>query len=77
MGKKMSYDLWRNVITNLDAEDEMVEVLWLDNGTSEDNNEWCLCFDTELFERGFKSEEEALARLDEIAKELGTGRLYD
>ena len=62
---------WANVLRNMEDEGDEVEVLWLD-GT----NEWVLCWDCELFEDGFESEEEAQARLDEVEKKVG-GRLYE
>ena len=42
-----------------------VEVVWL-----EGTDEWCLCCDCELFEDGFKSEQEARERLESLEKLL-------
>lgn len=56
--KKLRADEWKNVIRNMNEESEEVEVMWLDSG-----DEWCLCYDCELFEDGFTSEKEAQERL--------------
>lgn len=69
--KKQSNEMWKNIFRNLAEDDEEVEVIWLDNGKgSADNNEWCLCHDTEMFEQGFKSEKEATDRLRELEDKL-------
>jgi hypothetical protein len=63
--QRLDIETWKNIFRNLKEDNEEVEVIWLDNGRgSEDNNEWVLCFDCELFEDGFQSEEEATERLE-------------
>lgn len=56
---------WENIFRNLHEDNEYVEIVWLD-GT----DEWVLCFDCELFEDGFKTEKEAMERLDYLQREL-------
>lgn len=65
---------WENIFRNLkemeideryDDDADWVEILWLDSG-----DEWCLCYGTELFEDGFKTEKEAQERLDYLEKKL-------
>ena len=64
---KLSFEEWKAIITNVneyDEDDEFgneIEVLWLD-----DTDEWVLCHGYELFEDGYKTEEEAWERLKEI-----------
>lgn len=60
---RMSINEWKTVLGNLYAEDESVEVVWLDGG-----DEWVLCHDCELFEDGFETETQAYQRLREIEK---------
>lgn len=66
---KLNLETWKNIFRNLEEEGEEVEVVWLDGGCA-DNDEWCLCFDCELFEDGFKTEQEAIDRLEELRKQL-------
>jgi hypothetical protein len=57
-----SIEDWKNIFRNLAEEGEEVEVVWLDEVGGKDH--WCLCFDCELFEDGFRTEEEAENRLE-------------
>ena len=61
----LSLDQWANIFRNLAENDEEVEVIWLDG-----SDEWCLCFETEMFEDGFATEKEAQMRLDEVVRLL-------
>lgn len=56
---------WKDVLRNLAEEGEEVEIQWL-----ESTNEYVLCHECELFEDGFKTEEEANTRLEDIYKQL-------
>ena len=58
MYKRLTTKEWTNIFRNLNE----VEVLWLDSG-DDSPGEWALCYGEELFEDGFKSEEEACNRL--------------
>lgn len=62
---KQSLETWKNIFRNLEEENEDVEIIWLDG-----SDEWCLCFDCEMFEDGFKTEQEAIDRLEELRKLL-------
>lgn len=79
--QKLPLDTWVNIFRNVEEaqrdqlqEEGMeeliekgieqrieVEVVWLDS-----SDEWCLCSGTELFEDGYKSEEEAQKRLESL-----------
>lgn len=72
--KRLDNETWKNIFRNLEEMDEedyydgeidWVEVQWLD-GT----DEWCLCYGEELFEDGFKTEREAMERLNYLEKLL-------
>ena len=63
--KRLSEQQWRTVFTNLSEMGEEVEVLWLE-GTTPDSEEWVLCCDIELFEDGFKTEQDTMKRLKEM-----------
>lgn len=56
---------WKDVLRNLSEEGEDVEIQWI-----ESSDEWVLCHECELFEDGFKTEEEANARIEDIYKQL-------
>lgn len=56
---------WKDVLRNLSEEGEDVEIQWI-----ESSDEWVLCHECELYEDGFKTEEEANARLESIYKQL-------
>ncbi|AXH71047.1 hypothetical protein BSP36_003 [Bacillus phage BSP36] len=62
---KQSLETWKNIFRNLEEEGEQLEVIWL-----ESSDEWCLCTGTELFEDGFKTEDEANNRLEYLEKTL-------
>lgn len=62
--KRLSTEEWKTILSNLDEDDE-VEIVWLDT-TGDEPSEWCLCFDTEMFEDRFVSEKQANDRLVEI-----------
>lgn len=66
--QRLNDEIWKNIFRNLAEDDEEVEVTWLDEVGSA--GEWVLCFDCELFEDGFKTEEEAQKRLDFLEKKL-------
>lgn len=61
---EQSLETWKNIFKNLADDGEHVEVVWLTSG------EWCLCSGTELFEDGFKTEDEANDRLEYLEKTL-------
>lgn len=83
--KRLDLKTWKNIFKNVkDAQLEQekeegieeliqegvekrieVEVVWL-----ESTDEWVLCQDCELFEDGFKSEEEAIERLRYLENEI-------
>ena len=56
---RQSLETWKNIFRNLEEEGKQLEVIWLDS-----SDEWCLCAGTELFEDGFKTEDEANDRLE-------------
>lgn len=66
---RLSQNEWNVIFNNLEhleTEDlfdniEWVEILWSDS-----DNEWMLCYGEELFEDGFKTENEAIERLREL-----------
>lgn len=60
---------WKDILRNLSEEGEEVEVIWLE-GDGIAPSEYVLCHDCEVFEDGFKTEEEANARLEDIYKQL-------
>lgn len=67
---RLNIDTWKNIFRNLEEIGEEVEVVWLDAVPYDKNgkptgevNEWVLCNETELFEDGFKTEQEANERL--------------
>lgn len=66
--RRLTDDKWKDIFRNLG--DEEVEVLWLDNGTGKGNNEWCLCYGVDMFERGFNTETEAAERLKYLENKL-------
>jgi hypothetical protein len=67
--KKLTIEEWELIKVRIDTADQDiheefgtdVEVIWLD-GT----NEWALAYCYEVFEDGFKTEREAIYRLQEI-----------
>lgn len=72
--KRLNNEQWKNIFRNLseleeedyyDGTVDWVEVLWLDS-----TDEWILAHGEELFEDGFKSEEEAQQRLNKLEKLL-------
>lgn len=76
--KRLDNETWKNIFHNLsemkeedyyDGAIDWVEVVWLDPGDNS-GGEWVLCHGEELFEDGFKSEEEAMKRLNNLEKEL-------
>jgi hypothetical protein len=77
--KRLSNEEWKNIfwnMMNLDEEEiEMwgsnwVEVLWLEGNGVDTHEEWVLGYGTECFEDGFKTEEEAMTRLNQLENEL-------
>jgi hypothetical protein len=60
--KKLSMEAWENIFINTQESGEDIEVVYLDN-VGEDS-EWCLCCGEELFEDGYKTEDEAQKRLE-------------
>lgn len=68
----LSIESWKNIFNNLEEENEEVEVVYLDSGNSE-YGEWCLCFECEMFEDGFKSEKQAMERLEQVQKIISDG----
>jgi hypothetical protein len=68
--QRLDLEMWKNIFRNLGEDNKDVEVVWLDGGTELPNpGEWVLCFDCELFEDGFQSEEEAMERLEYLQGE--------
>lgn len=66
MAKRLNDDVWVNIFRNNEEDGEEIEVVFLDNGTGTDNNEWGLHTGDELFEDGYNSEGEAEDRLREL-----------
>lgn len=70
---KLSTEQWELIMLRIQTADneiheefgESVEIIWLDS-----TDEWALVYAYDIFEDGFKSEEEARERLKEIEKEL-------
>lgn len=60
--KRLDLETWKNIFRNTKQNNEEIEIVWLDEVGTE--GEWCLCVDCELFEDGFKTENEARQRLD-------------
>ena len=63
--QRLSLETWSNIFRNTQEAGEEIEVTWLDG-----DDEWCLHVDCELFEDGFKTEEEAMERLSYLEKTL-------
>lgn len=61
MGKRLSMGTWENIFRNTQESGEDIEIQWLDG-----SDEWCLCCGEELFEDGYKTEQEAQERLDHL-----------
>lgn len=59
--QRLDITTWKTIFSNLKENNEAVEILYLD-GTKE----YVLCFNTELFEDGFQTENEAIQRLEHI-----------
>jgi len=66
--QRLNIETWKNIFRNLQEDNEEVEIVWLDNVGTE--SEWCLCFDCELFEDGFKTEQEARERLQYLEESI-------
>lgn len=66
--KRIDLVQWNTILNNLEEQNEEVEIVWLDSG-----DEWCLCNDCELFEDGFKNEDEASHRLYMVEKAVERG----
>lgn len=68
---KLSNETWVNIFRNIGELDEneefgnTVEIIWLDS-----TDEWILAHGYDCFEDGFKTEEEAMERLEQLEKEL-------
>ncbi|TCI26668.1 hypothetical protein EVJ32_04655 [Exiguobacterium sp. SH5S4] len=69
--KRISLTQWNTILNNLEEQNEEVEIVWLDSG-----DEWCLCNDCELFEDGFKDEDEASHRLYMVTNATAKGIYY-
>lgn len=72
--EKLPLETWRNIITNVSELEENefgneVEVVRLDEMKGNKEN-YCLCHGYDCFEEGFKTEQEAWARYEEILGEL-------
>jgi hypothetical protein len=65
--QRLDLEEWETVFVNLHEIDEHVEVTWLE-GEPGSGGEWVLNYEYELFEDGFKSEEEAMKRLDTLER---------
>jgi len=65
--KRLDMGEWETVFINLHEINEHVEVTWLE-GEPGSAGEWVLNYEYELFEDGFKSEEEAMKRLDTLER---------
>jgi len=70
--QRLPLETWENIFRNLSEMEEedyydgvidWVEVTWLDS-----SDEWVLNYGEELFEDGFKTEEEAMKRLDMLER---------
>jgi len=57
--KRLGIETWKDIFRNIRENGEEVEILCMD-----DTREWVLCCDCELFEDGFKTEQEARERLE-------------
>lgn len=77
--KRLNNEAWKNIFRNLqemepvdyyDGVVEWVEIVWLD-GT----DEWALVYGVELFEDGYKTENEARERLQALEVNL-LGAIY-
>jgi hypothetical protein len=66
---RLDLQTWETIFINLQENNEYVEVTWLDAVESVgEKAEWVLHCGDELFEDGFKSEEEAQKRLDTLER---------
>ena len=63
---RLTLEQWETVLENLKEFNEEVEVVWLEGCLPNGDGEWVICDDCELIEDGFKSEEEAWQRYEEI-----------
>lgn len=66
--KRLSIEEWKNIFNNLKESNEEVEIIWLDS--TENQGEYCLCFNCELFEDGFKTEQECYDRLEYLMNQI-------
>ena len=63
---RLTLEQWETVLENLKEFNQEVEVVWLEGCLSNGDGEWVICDDCELIEDGFKSEQEAWQRYEEI-----------
>lgn len=63
---RMGLNTWSIVLKNLAEENEEVEILWMDSCGDDEELGYALCHDCEMFEYGFKTECEAITRLNEV-----------
>lgn len=81
--KRLSIDSWKDIFRNIaeyheeevkefgDSEfGESVEILWLEGNGVDTFEEWVLGHGYDCFEDGFKTEEEATKRLNDIYKSI-------
>lgn len=61
--QRLTVEQWTNILRNVEEDNDEIEVLWLDT-----DDEWVLACNYELFEDGFKTEKEAISRLDDISE---------
>ena len=69
---RLSIEEWKNILNNLNENDEEVEIIYLDD--VENGGEYCLSFDCEFFEDGFLTENQAYNRLQYIINEIEEGK---
>lgn len=67
--KRISLDVWANILRNTAENNEEVEVIWLDD-VPPNPYPYALVCDCELFEDDFETEKEAQDRLDEVKRLL-------
>ncbi len=66
--QRLDFETWENIFRNTKENNEEVEIVWFD--TLDEEGEWCLCCDCELFEDSFKTEKEAIERLNYLRENV-------
>lgn len=66
---RLTQEEWNTIFSNLEEmepEDLFDDIEWVEILWSDSDDEWMLCYGEELFEDGFKTENEAIQRLKQL-----------